>query len=356
MLLQELRARTQPSHDRLEAVVDIIGRCRERARYRRLLEQFYGFYAPLEAALAAAPLPASVAFERRRKTPLLVRDLHALTPPGPSPSELPLCRALPHVNTLPSALGCLYVLEGATLGGQIIARHLAAGGLGPNTGAAFFHSYGPDVGRLWKSFGRALTEAVTDRPAQETAIASACETFAALELTGWHRSFPMADSKTGEQVDLTHCDREPIHIPGAVQPHGALLALDPADLTVLQVSDNLGVLLGTPPPDALGRPAGSLLGDAAAERLRQALRQPDPSAMNPLALTVPVGGATGRSTASCTAATALLVMELEPAAGCVRGRQRLFRFYHRSRARWPGCSGRTACCTCARSPWRKSAA
>ena len=35
-------------------------------------------------------------------------------------------------------------------------------------------------------------------------------------------------------VDLTNCDREPIHIPGSVQPHGALLAVDPKTLRVVQ--------------------------------------------------------------------------------------------------------------------------
>jgi len=29
------------------------------------------------------------------------------------------------------------------------------------------------------------------------------------------------------QVDLTNCDREPIHIPGSIQPHGAMLVIDP---------------------------------------------------------------------------------------------------------------------------------
>ena len=33
----------------------------------------------------------------------------------------------------------------------------------------------------------------------------------------------MSETQT---VDLTNCDREPIHIPGSIQPHGALLAVD----------------------------------------------------------------------------------------------------------------------------------
>ena len=30
-----------------------------------------------------------------------------------------------------------------------------------------------------------------------------------------------------KNADMTNCDREPIHIPGAILPHGAMLVLDP---------------------------------------------------------------------------------------------------------------------------------
>ena len=39
-------------------------------------------------------------------------------------------------------------------------------------------------------------------------------------------------------VDLNDCDREPIHIPGAIQPFGVLLALD-EQMNVAQVSENV---------------------------------------------------------------------------------------------------------------------
>ncbi len=35
-------------------------------------------------------------------------------------------------------------------------------------------------------------------------------------------------------IDLTNCDREPIHISGSVQPHGVLLAVDPKALKIIQ--------------------------------------------------------------------------------------------------------------------------
>jgi light-regulated signal transduction histidine kinase (bacteriophytochrome) len=43
-------------------------------------------------------------------------------------------------------------------------------------------------------------------------------------------------------VDLTSCDREPIHVPGAIQPFGALLVLDARGVLVRR-SDNAGALL-----------------------------------------------------------------------------------------------------------------
>ena len=41
-----------------------------------------------------------------------------------------------------------------------------------------------------------------------------------------------------EPVDLTNCDREPIHVPGAIQPHGVLLAGRGDAFTVVHVSEN----------------------------------------------------------------------------------------------------------------------
>lgn len=42
---------------------------------------------------------------------------------------------------------------------------------------------------------------------------------------------------------ITACDREPIRIPGAIQPHGVLLVVDPRTGIVLQASANAVELL-----------------------------------------------------------------------------------------------------------------
>lgn len=61
-----------------------------------------------------------------------------------------------------------------------------------------------------------------------------------------------------DQVDLTNCDREPIHIPGAILPHGAMLVLECDTLRVLQAAGNTAGLLGRPLADLLDRPVDSL--------------------------------------------------------------------------------------------------
>src|ERR1700737_2837736 len=46
--------------------------------------------------------------------------------------------------------------------------------------------------------------------------------------------------------DLDVCEREPIHIPGSVEPYGALLVVREPDLSIIQASANTGDLWGVP--------------------------------------------------------------------------------------------------------------
>ncbi|MFO1064897.1 MAG: GAF domain-containing protein [Pirellulales bacterium] len=53
----------------------------------------------------------------------------------------------------------------------------------------------------------------------------------------------MSEKNAVPILDLSNCEREPIHIPGFVQPHGILLAVNPADMRVVQWSRNSSELL-----------------------------------------------------------------------------------------------------------------
>lgn len=64
------------------------------------------------------------------------------------------------------------------------------------------------------------------------------------------------DATFPEPLDLTPCDREPIHVPGAVQPHGLMLVADPRTLAVVAGAGALEALFGD---DWLGRTLSDLL-------------------------------------------------------------------------------------------------
>lgn len=74
-----------------------------------------------------------------------------------------------------------------------------------------------------------------------------------------------------ETVDASICEREPIHVPGAVQPHTAMLAVDPDSLVVRACSDNAGEALGRVSTDVPGLAMAELLPRALVDELRRAL-------------------------------------------------------------------------------------
>ncbi len=62
-----------------------------------------------------------------------------------------------------------------------------------------------------------------------------------------------------EPVDLSNCDREPIHIPGSIQPHAVLMVLEEPSLKILQVTANVEDLLGCKAADLGGQPLEDVL-------------------------------------------------------------------------------------------------
>jgi heme oxygenase len=180
MILARLKEQTAEQHQRLEAKLDIFARLSSPQGYKSLLEQFYGFYRPLEIHLSSVMCsPAFLSnFTARRKTPLLEEDLLFLDLSELNLSELPQCQKLPTVESEAQAFGCLYVLEGATLGGQIISKYVADKlGYERERGASFFRSYGAEVRAMWCGFVQALREYAKAHDADDEVVAAAVDTF-----------------------------------------------------------------------------------------------------------------------------------------------------------------------------------
>lgn len=72
------------------------------------------------------------------------------------------------------------------------------------------------------------------------------------------------------EADLTNCDREPIHIPGSIQPHGVMLVYDPASQQVTHASSNAAEVLGANTDGVVGILLDAVIGVAAAHGVRNA--------------------------------------------------------------------------------------
>lgn len=85
---------------------------------------------------------------------------------------------LAKINTMGDLIGVVYILEGATLGGQFISRSLLKNhGLSAIEWARFFNGYGEASSRMWKSFIDFLPTLHLNQTESDAAILAACQTF-----------------------------------------------------------------------------------------------------------------------------------------------------------------------------------
>lgn len=175
-LLLALRAGTRDCHTALENRLPFFREGFDVVEYRRLLTAYYGFHAPLELTLAGYQ------GLERAKAPALVRDLLALGLSAADIEALPLCQALPAVEDEARALGVMYVLEGSTLGGQVLKRAMAERlGLAPDCGLGFLDVYGEASGSYWRAFLERLAGASCTPAAQAATVQAAIDTFERFE-------------------------------------------------------------------------------------------------------------------------------------------------------------------------------
>lgn len=179
-LRERLRAETRPAHDALDRSLDLIERPLTRLEYTRLLARFYGFHQVTEPALESALDPSATT--GRSKLPSLLHDLRACGVSEPELGMVALIDQLPPMISLPAALGALYVVEGSTLGGRLIGRHVKANPDMPEDSCRYFNVYGELTGERWRATCDTL-EAASDPHTDDEAIETANAIFTRLH--GW---------------------------------------------------------------------------------------------------------------------------------------------------------------------------
>jgi heme oxygenase len=151
-LLQALRDATRQAHTTLERRIDLMSAVGSQTRFERLLRRFETFHRDWEPKVEGLISQPPLLIPRRRLA-LLHADLTALDlapDPGPGPD-------LSWLDNAGAAWGSLYVVEGSTLGGQVIAKALSNRTWLQSANIRYFGSRGRRTAAFW----RETTEAIT---------------------------------------------------------------------------------------------------------------------------------------------------------------------------------------------------
>lgn len=176
-ICKRLKSETLSAHQETEtALMSKLRSIHSNKDYIALLKMFYGFYAPTEK-LVRRYITAEILqdIDVRRPADRIKEDLRALHDAGAIPTSF----FIPKITSLAQAFGAKYVIEGSTLGGQIIARMIMNN---PNLSSAenatsFFSGYGSESMRMWRTFQHTMEEIFHTQSDQDAIIASADETF-----------------------------------------------------------------------------------------------------------------------------------------------------------------------------------
>lgn len=168
-ILARLRQETLTEHRALEDSLNLGDQNLSLEGYISTLQRFHSFVSGWEMKTALdCPLHLTAFFEQRRRAHRISDDLSFF---GAEPlTEFP---EPPATAEAAGFWGSMYVMEGSTLGGQLISRHLEKVlGLMDGGGYSYFLGYGPDTGAKWKEFCKIMSRETEDlNPEQIVAAA-----------------------------------------------------------------------------------------------------------------------------------------------------------------------------------------
>lgn len=194
LLSAELRARTAAPHRRAETMLGLPGAIRSANGYTAWLARFLGLYEPLEHVLASFTDWPCLPLQPPDQGARIRSDLTAMGVDARTVPEAP-AGLLPELPSFAHAVGALYVVEGAKLGGRVILRELDARlGSGIAGARRFFGNEGGATTPEWGEVRAALDRFGNARPEiREDVVSGAERTFEAV--LAWFRPFCAARAR-----------------------------------------------------------------------------------------------------------------------------------------------------------------
>ncbi|MGN7489641.1 diguanylate cyclase domain-containing protein [Paenibacillus sp. SAF-054] len=119
-----------------------------------------------------------------------------------------------------------------------------------------------------------------------------------------------------ESINLTNCDKEPIHIPGRIQPHGMLLAVTlEEDHKIVQCSINVDEFIGISSDKLLGMPVAGIIGQKQQDQMLAEVQRlkSEPAQLHYMNIVVDVNGEAKDFYGILHESDNLIILEMEPA-------------------------------------------
>lgn len=158
MISNLLKEQTKVLHDQVEEKLmsqKIMDRSFSLQEYHNLLKYNFLFISEFEDILfskLSSETNEKLQPEQRKKIAVITKDL------GHFEEVLSPQKSSATIKNEAEALGILYVMEGSTLGGNIIARNLAKNPNFQDVSFNYFGFYGEKTGPFWKNFKEVLDE------------------------------------------------------------------------------------------------------------------------------------------------------------------------------------------------------
>lgn len=166
MLQEILKSATKNQHDELENLMfvqEIMSKTLNLDQYRTVLATNYRVHAAIESQIHEAldqQLRDQLAVTGREKTAALEKDLVEAGLDKEELAAFDLSFVQLSKPSVAAALGAMYVLEGATLGGNVILKKLRASPVFATFNLYYYNVYGENLVPNWKSFVQVLNSSV----------------------------------------------------------------------------------------------------------------------------------------------------------------------------------------------------
>lgn len=168
MLQEILKSATKDNHDELEELMfvnEIMNKTITLQQYKTLLATNYVVHAAIEAKLhhaLDAELKTILDTDNRQKLKALEQDLAEMDIKKESLESVDFEFLNERTYNSSSALGAMYVLEGATLGGHVIQKKLRANPAFEKLSLNYYSVYAQNLMPNWLTFVKALNTSVSE--------------------------------------------------------------------------------------------------------------------------------------------------------------------------------------------------